>query len=148
MGNRHSEKKTFVTVKAARNMAKGLRAIAAEYERLAEAMDQEHQSEVEAAGLISGMQGLVKVSAYCGNIQDAFLVNKSLEVVAEISGAGAALKAQIHRLKEEVLPSKKDEPKTPAPPSTAVKPDVTTGGSITDAVEALVGTATTKRKKK
>lgn len=145
MANRHSEKKTSITIIAAQNMAKGLRAIAAEYERLAAAMDKEKQAEVEAAGLISGMQGLVKVSTYCGNIQEAFCVNKSLEVVAAIRGASAAMKTQIHRLKDEVVPPKKSEP---VPPPPVLAPEGTTGGSITDAANAVSeGKATDKPKR-
>jgi uncharacterized small protein (DUF1192 family) len=104
MGNRHTSKTVSVTSLAAKNMAIGLRLIADEYEKLAEKMQ---QSPVEAAGLLTGMEGLARVAKFCANIQEAYYLTISGEFVAEIAGARVALLQRIDRLKAEVEKEKR-----------------------------------------
>jgi hypothetical protein len=104
MTNRHSDNTESITAIAARNMAAGLRLIADEYDRMANLMDKAKINHLDAPGLITGMDGLVKVSRFCGSIQETLCINTALDSVADVAGAAYELKRRIHRLKDEAAP--------------------------------------------
>jgi hypothetical protein len=102
--NRHTanpENKKTVSVIAMRNMALGLKKIAAEYERIAAALEAENADFVEAIGLKTGMDGLAKVCKFCGNVQEGYSARDAAESVSEIAGASAELHRFIFRIKDK-----------------------------------------------
>jgi len=106
---RYPDNKKVVPIAALRGMADGLRAIAAEYDRVVAALDSEKADSIEALGLITGMEGLGKVCKFFGNISEGYCNRIAAQSVGEIAGATAELNRKIFRIKDSAASSQKDD---------------------------------------